>query len=218
MADIFRGHRGGFWTPARKQSLYVGLLLIALAIVIQVGAGRYSSRHALVALPESDLFLDNLPFVNLGFILVGAAIAFWIFSCVLLVLRPRYLLFGIKAIALFIISRAIFINLTHEGIYPGGVVPGARNLGFGFYHLITFQGNLFFSGHTGFAFLMALIFWDRKPLRWFFLAATAAFGAAVLLAHVHYSIDVFAAPFVVYGMYVITSKFFPHDYALVDQA
>jgi hypothetical protein len=36
----------------------------------------------------------------------------------------------------------------------------------------------------------------------------------VLLAHVHYSIDVFAAPFIVYGMYVITAKLFPRDYAL----
>ena len=216
MADLFREHRGGFWAPARKRSLYVGLLLIALAIVIQVTAGHYSARNALLAPPESDLFLGHLPVVNMGFFLVGFTILFWAFSCWLLALHPRYLLFGVKAIALFIISRAIFMNLTHEGIYPGGVVPSVDNLGFGFYHLLTFQGNLFYSGHTGFPFLMMLVFWNNTFWRRFFLVATFAFGAAVLLAHVHYSIDVFAAPFIVYGMFVITSKFFPEDYALLN--
>lgn len=214
MTDIFREHRNGFWTPARKRSLSLGLLLVVVAIFVQVNAGHYSARHALLAPPESDLFLDHLPVVNMGFVIVGVAILFWIFSCLLLVLRPRYLIFGAKAIALFVICRAFFTSLTHEGIYPGGVVPSVANAGFGFYHLLTFQGNLFFSGHTGFAFLMALIFWDKKFFRWFFLGATVVFGAAVLLAHVHYSIDVFAAPFIVYGVFVITAKLFPEDYAL----
>ncbi len=214
MPDIFREHRGGFWTAARKRSLYLGLFLVAIAIFVQVSAGHYSANHALLAPPESDLFLDNLPVVNLGFLIVGAIILFWIFSCFLLVVRPRYLLFGIKAIALFVICRAFFMNLTREGIYPGGVVPSALNTGFGFYHLLTFQGNLFFSGHTAFPYLMALIFWDEKFWRRFFIVATVVFGAAVLLAHVHYSIDVFAAPFIMYGVFAITAKFFPNDYAL----
>lgn len=214
MADIFREHRGGFWTPARKQSLYLGLFLIVIAVFVQISAGQYSAHRALLAPPESDIFLDNLPVINMGFFLVGFIVLFWVFSCSLLVLRPRYLLFGLKAIALFVITRAFFMNLTREGIYPGGIAPNVSNLGFGVYHLLTFQGNLFFSGHTAFPFLMALIFWNKTFWRRFFLIATVAFGAAVLLAHVHYSIDVFAAPFIVYGVFVITTKLFPHDYAL----
>ena len=80
--------------------------------------------------------------------------------------------------------------------------------------LFTFQGNFFYSGHTAFPFLLALIFWDNKYLRYLFLFLTVFFGASVLLAHVHYSIDVFAAPFIVYGMFIITTRLFPHDYAL----
>ena len=38
----------------------------------------------------------------------------------------------------------------------------------------------------------------------------------LLLAHVHYSIDVFAASLIVYGIFTITKKLFPADYALVD--
>lgn len=214
MPDIFREHRGGFWTPARRRSLYFGMFLIGLSLIIQVNAGRYSSMRALSANPAEDIFLDNLPVVNLGFIIVGAAILFWVFSSFLLIVHPRHLLFGMKAIALFVIFRAFFISLTHQGIYPGGILPGDGNAGFSFYKMITFQGNLFFSGHTGFPFLMALIFWDSKFWRRFFVGATVVFGISVLLAHVHYSIDVFAAPFIVYGIFAIAVKFFPEDYAL----
>ncbi len=212
----FRAHTHAFWTPDRFRSLYLGFLLIALAIVIQISAGQYSSRHSLLAPPQSDLFLDNLPMIDLSFAIVGGAIVFWVFSCFLLVTRPRYLLFGMKAIALLIIFRAFFMNLTREGIYPGGFLPTVENTGFGFYNLLTFQGNLFFSGHTAFPFLMALIFWNEKFWRRFFILATVFFGATVLLSHVHYSIDVFAAPFIVYGIVRIAEKFFPGDYELVE--
>ncbi len=215
MANIFkrlyREHNPQFWTPARRRSLYLSFVLIVLAIVVQVAAGRYSAAQARLAPPESDLFLNNLPIVDLGFLLVGGAILFWIFSLWLFSLRPRYLPLGIKALALLIIFRAFFMNLTREGIYPGGFVPTSENYGFSLYHLVTFQGNLFFSGHTAFPFLMALIFWNERFWRRFFLAATVFFGAAVLLAHVHYSIDVFAAPFIVYGIFRIAEKLFPRD-------
>jgi hypothetical protein len=106
--------------------------------------------------------------------------------------------------------------LTHIGVYPNAAMPDPGDFGFGFYRLTTYQGNLFFSGHTGFPFLMALILWNRKFWRRFFLVATIVFGAAVLLAHVHYSIDVFAAPFIVYGIFTIAARLFPKDYSLIN--
>jgi hypothetical protein len=215
MVDIFREHRGGFWTPGHRRSLYLGLLLVALALIIQVSAGQYSSRHALTAPAVSDLFLDNLPVVNMDFLIVFGAIALWVLACGLMVFKPRYLLFGVKAIGLYIIFRAFFISLTHVGLYPTAMSPDSGDFGFSFYRLTTYEGNLFFSGHTGFPFLMMLVFWGSPSWRRFFLAATIVFAAAVLLAHVHYSIDVFAAPFIVYGVFVICSKLFPRDYALI---
>jgi len=217
MVSFLVEHKG-FWSPARKRSVYLGILLILLSIMIQITLGHYSERRAVLAPYANDLFLDNLPVVNLDFMIVGGAIVLWVLSIWLLVTRPRYLLFGIKAIALYIICRSFFITLTHLGPYPRGFLPGPNNIGYGFYQLFTFQGNYFFSGHTGFPFLMAMVFWDNKFWRRFFLAAAVVFGAAVLLAHVHYSIDVFAAPFIVYGVYVITQKVFPEDFAVLEGA
>jgi hypothetical protein len=210
--DVLRNHRH-FWDDEHKRSISWGILLLGLAIIIQIFAGHYSSREAVGAPAVGDLFLNNLPILPLDFVIVIGAIIFWTFSSLLLISRPSRLLFGIKAIALFIICRAFFMDLTHLGLYPGAASPGPGNFGWGFYHDVTFQGNLFFSSHTGFPFLMALIFWDKDGWRRFFIAATIVFGAAVLLAHVHYSIDVFAAPFMAYGVFAITAKYFPEDYA-----
>ncbi len=215
MQSPFRKHKGGFWTPARKRSMYLGIVLLVLAVVVQLTLGPYSSREAMGAAPASDIFLDNLPVVNLTFVIVLWAIAVWVLAWWLLVTNPKRLIFGTKAIALYIICRAFFVSLTHIGPYPMQYSPGPDNVGFKLYQLFTFQGNYFFSGHTGFPFLIALLFWDEKLWRRFFLFLTAFFGLAVLLAHVHYSIDVFAAPFIVYGTFVITARIFREDYALL---
>ena len=216
MSDLFRWHRNGFWTRERKRSLYEGIALLAVAIIVQVFAGQYSARQAIGANSVSDVLLDNLPVVNLDFLIVGGAIALWTLAWVLLILKPRRLVFGTKVIALFVIARAFFFSLTHLGAYPRLVPPGPDNLGWGFYKLVTFQGNFFFSGHVGFPVLMALVFWDDDFWRPFFLVMAVLFGAAVLLAHVHYSIDVFAAPFIVYGVYKIAERFFHEDFAVME--
>lgn len=214
---FFRNYKG-FWPPARKNSMYLGIVLMGLALLIQITVGHYSSAWSAAASPAHDIFLDNLPVFDLGGIIVAGAIALWVSAWLLLIYEPKYLIFGTKAIALFIISRAFFMSLTHLGPYPSSSLPGPDNAGFSLYHMVTFQGNFFYSGHTAFPFLLSLIFWDRRMLRWFFLVLTVFFGVTMLLAHVHYSIDVFAAPFIVYGVYVLTAKLFPADYALLPYA
>lgn len=215
MQNLTREHRG-FWNQQKKRSLYLGILLLMLSLAVQIGAGRYSARIAASANFAGDLFLDNLPVINLDIIIVFGALVFWSAIFILLALRPRYLLFGLKAIALFIIFRAFFISLTHLGIYPRQITIDGGDAGYRLYKLFTFQGNFFFSGHTGFPFLMALVFWREKLLRRVFLFATFFFGASVLLAHAHYSIDVFAAPFITYGIFKITEKLFVRDKMILE--
>ena len=64
---------------------------------------------------------------------------------------------------------------------------------------------------------MALVFWRHPYLRWIFLTASVIFGASVLLGHQHYSIDVFAAFFIAYGIYHIALKLFEEDHQLFLQ-
>lgn len=66
--------------------------------------------------------------------------------------------------------------------------------------------DLFFSGHTGTLFLLFLLA-KNKFLKVIFLSATILVGFAVLLQHVHYTIDVFVAPFIAFASYTIIMKF-----------
>ena len=206
-----------FWNPRNKRSLYLGIILFILALIIQISAGRYSSKQAAQAPSANDLFLDNVPVVHLDLLIVGGGILTWAILAFLFAKHHRHLLFGLKAVSLFIIVRAFFINLTHLGLYPTTLFePPAGALG-SIYNLFTFQGNFFFSGHTGFPFLLALIFWHEKHIRRFFLSLSVLFGAAVLLAHVHYSIDIFAAPFITYGVFACARKIFYADYHVLHE-
>lgn len=65
--------------------------------------------------------------------------------------------------------------------------------------------------------LMMLVFWVDRRLRYFFLAVTAVTSVAVLVGHLHYSIDVFSAYFITYGVFVLSKRFFKREYALMTE-
>jgi len=60
--------------------------------------------------------------------------------------------------------------------------------------------DLFFSGHTSILVLLYLCS-NNQRLKIFFLATTILVGICVIWQHVHYSIDVIAAPFYAYACY-----------------
>ena len=59
-------------------------------------AGPFFFARPVTAPGVRDIFLDNLPLVNLSPIIVGGAIALWVFAWVLLIVNPRHLIFATK--------------------------------------------------------------------------------------------------------------------------
>ena len=210
LRDVFRGER--------LLSLLTALTLLAIAYVFEHFANAYAFEYSLRSTSNhvGDLILDNLQVINLNLIIVEGALTAIILGTLFVVFfKPRYLIFTLKTIALFIMIRSLFISLTHVGIYPDHIGPG-HGLFDSIYLYLNFETGLFFSGHTGLPFLMALIFWQTPLARYLFLALSFVGGVAVLLAHIHYSIDVFAAPFMAYSIYRIAFHLFPHDHALIE--
>ena len=219
MGDIRDIHRR-FWTAARWRSFGAALALLLASAFVQAAAGASAARKAVASNAVHDIILDNIPVVDLSFVIVQGALIFALGFIAIGIIRPRYLIFGMKATALLVLTRAVFINLTNLGIHPNELFLGAMaSASYSLYQLVDFPGNYFFSGHTALPLLAALIVWQERPWRLAFLAASVFFGASVLLAHIHYSIDVFAAPFIAYGVYRVAAKLFPADYALaVEEA
>jgi hypothetical protein len=191
-------------------SSIAGILLFLFSIFVNYFAAGYATTRASSSV--EDIFLSNLPVVNVDFIVNDVAIAFFIFALLLLFIEPKRISFVFKSTALFVLIRSAFIVLTHLGPYPDHSHIGRHDL----LRSFNIGGDLFFSGHTGLPFLIALIFWDEKWIRYTFLAASIVFGASVILGHLHYSIDVFAAFFITYSIFHIAKKIFPADYRLLS--
>jgi hypothetical protein len=65
--------------------------------------------------------------------------------------------------------------------------------------------DLFFSGHTSTSFLLVLLAPGRAT-RAFFLACSVAVAGCVLWQHVHYTVDVLAAPPFAFAAYALASR------------
>jgi hypothetical protein len=192
-------------------SLCIAFLLLALSLILNYYAGTYATREASNSV--TDIILDNLPVFDVDWFFVYGAFIFWAFISLLLIYDPKKAPFVLKSVALFIIVRSIFISLTHIGPFPGQILIEPNRV----FDKVSFGADLFFSGHTGFPVLFALIYWEIKPLRIFFLASSVIFGACVLIGHLHYSIDVFSAFFITYGIFQIATKFFKQDYKIFQR-
>ncbi len=213
MLKRIKTHHKQFWSKDNAQSFMTGLLLFVFSIITQGFASRYVLNLKGVAV--EDLLLDNLPRADIDFFIVEGALILTFVVLFLIIAKPRYLNFALKSYSIFILVRAFFITLTHLGPSPYQLVLDQNGYGFWLYDILYYTTNdFFFSGHTGTPFLMALIFWREKIWRYIFLATSFVFGVSVLLARIHYSIDVFAAPFITYSIFSLARYFFYYDYKI----
>jgi hypothetical protein len=113
--------------------------------------------------------------------------------------EPRALVLALQAYVVMVVLRIAAMAVTPLEAPPGMIPlhdPLVRLFGPG--KLLT--KDLFFSGHTSTLFLLALAV---PGPRWkaFFVLCTAAVAFCVLGQHVHYTIDVLAAPVFAYASF-----------------
>ena len=189
-------------------SLVLAVLFFVGSLVTNYFASTYASNH--VTTPVGDIFLSNIPPCSVGGLFVYGSLVFWIFSMVVYLTHLQKLPFTLKTSALFVLIRALFINLTWIGPFPDALtIPSS-----GIFSFVSFRGDLFFSGHTGFPLLMAFIFWDSKFLRYCFISWSVFFAAVVLLGHLHYSIDVVSALFITYTIFHLSQIILKKDFQM----
>lgn len=180
------------------------LSLLAFSIIVNYFAVRFAATHAGPVVP--DLLFAHTDHLDTHVIDYYFAFYFTVSTLLFSLFHPRSLLFFLKAMSSLILVRDFFMNLTQLGI------PTANpTLSF-----FTQGGDLFFSGHTALPFMAALIFWDIKTARYMLFFLSAFMGAEVILGRQHYSIDVFAAPFIAYGVYVLCQKIFKREYSMIQ--
>lgn len=191
-------------------SIGLAFVFLMVSLFINFYAGIYATKSASNSV--TDVILSNVRVFDIDDIFVYGSLALWIFVGFLGLIEPKRFPFTIKSLALFVLIRSVFISLTHIGPFPTSVAITSDIL-----KNFTFGADLFFSGHTGSPFLMALIFWDDIYLRFIFIASAIIFGVVVLMGHLHYSIDVLSAFFITYAIYRIAEIVFKNDKKIFDR-
>jgi hypothetical protein len=215
MKNIFKKHFL-FWTDRSiRLNIILSVALLSFSIFLTDVAQKYVDTYSGNVIP--DLLLDNLPVLNVDYIFFHGAFIFLIILVLLLLSEPKYIPFTLEGSALFFTVRSFFMIMTHLS------APGSATYQYVDYehHIrqvaftLTSGNDLFFSGHAGYPFLLALIFWQFPKLRYFFLVSSVIGSVAVILGHLHYSIDVFSAFFISFGIFEIAKRVFKKEFALI---
>jgi len=207
MSNLFKKYKECLTNRDYFLSLGFSFLLLIFSLVYYVWALNYATEKASNSV--TDIILSNIPVYDVADIFVYGILFFVAFSVYITLADPKRIPFVVKSIAMFAIFRSIFISLTHLGPYPNTFSINVYAL-----NSLTDGGDMFFSGHTGLPFLMALVYWHKNNLRYLFIGLSVFFGTVALLGHYHYTIDVLAAFFITYGIYHICKRIFKKDYKL----
>jgi len=207
---------GSTWSVAWKLSsfrwkFWTGMLILAgIMISFAYFFNAIEERNGLVF---NDFILQNISPRN-----VSVAVFFLIWSsCLLLIIRiyrdPMMLLVTLWAYDVVTLVRMSCIGLISLNP-PSGLIPLADPITNQFYGKHYKTHDLFFSGHTTTVFLIFLCL-RKKTDRIFTFFASILLGFFLIVQHVHYTIDVLAAPFFTYAVYRLALIFTNKENELV---
>jgi hypothetical protein len=138
----------------------------------------------------------DVTWLTFGLIYLGLVTA--VFS---LSFHPEKMLLALQSytlIALLRLSTIYFLPLNA----PAAIIPLKDPFVEFFGGGETLLRDLFFSGHTATMFLFFLTC-PTKKLKWVYFVCTILVAICVLIQHVHYTIDIIAAPAFAYASYRI---------------
>ncbi len=196
-------------------SFFGGIFLVAVSLVTQFFVSGYV--NSLPSVPVTDLILSNLGPYDVGGVFVYGSVLILFIGIFVGLRRPNCIPFTLKSIALFTLIRSVFVTLTHISMFPTHVVIDSPFFNQGVFNGIFTGNDLFFSGHTGLPFLLALMYWQHRNERTTFLGFSILFAIVVLLGHIHYSIDVLSAYFITFSIFQICKFLFKKDWALFSR-
>ena len=177
-----------------KKELFYTLMLLAIILLSFTRFLNYVELRAGFTFVDPLLILFtpiDLTWIIFGLIYIGL-----ITAIVFFIKDPHMLLIAFQSYTVLVLFRTAAMYLLPLNPPPDMIPlndPFVQIFGSG--EILT--KDLFFSGHTATLFLLFLVA-NTRTLKFIFLAFAAIIGISVLLQHVHYSIDVFTAPFFSY--------------------
>lgn len=188
--------------PAFSKRLYAGLVIwIAVLIAFPFFFDYIESRNGIIL---NDFIINAFPAYDVSvptFLIIWSMFLLFLYRAIY---NPQLLLLFLWGFIFLSLSRFITIYLVP--LNPPAQIIALRdpitNIFYGKNHSFITK-DLFYSGHTSTQFLMFLCF-QKKSDKTLALLSTIIIGTLVLVQHVHYSIDVIAAPILTYLVYLLS--------------
>ncbi|SDF39700.1 PAP2 superfamily C-terminal [Mucilaginibacter pineti] len=184
-------------TTLKRIKLLIGTMLIVAIINILPGFFRTIEKRPGVVL--NDFILTHLPAYDVSVPIFAIIWGMGILLMVRAFYKPAICSTYIWTLIFVCIAR--FISLTLVNLDPPvGLIPLVDPLTGFFYGHAAITKDLFFSGHTSTMVLIFLNLEKRTDRIIGFIAALTVM-LLLLIQHIHYTMDVLAAPVIVYCLY-----------------
>ena len=188
--------------PYIKTTLIAGFILTLCTLsTLPAFFDIIEKRNGIVL---NDVVLQWLPILNLSvpiFVVIWSVASLMAVRCLQ---NPYTLGLFVWGFLFLTLSRIVTISIVPLNA-PIGLIQLKDPLSNAFYRGPFITKDLFYSGHTSTQFLMLLCL-QRKWEKALTLCSTIAIGVMVLVQHVHYTVDVVAAPFGAYLAYFLAKK------------
>ena len=189
-------------TRAFKNKFVVGIILLVIVLIaFPLFFNLIETRNGNQV---NDWLLNHLPSSNLSYPIFSLLWFCAVLTITQAVKQPKIFLLLLWGFISLSLSRMTTISLLPLNP-PDNLIPLVDPISNAFYGGKFITKDLFYSGHTSTLFLMYLCLtkpWHKTIV----LIATILVGVMVLVQHVHYTIDVIAAPFFTYLVYLLAQK------------
>ncbi len=193
------------WQSANADKGYrarLAVTLVLLGIILSLLAKFLAYNENRPGFSFNDPFLSLFDAVDVTWLTFGLIYTGLITALGFLVFHPAKMLVALQSYTLVAALRLITIYFLPLNA-PIHIIPLQDPFVEFFGGGNTLLRDLFFSGHTSTMFLFFLTAKSKK-LKTIFLICTIMVAFCVLIQHVHYTIDVLAAPFFAYTSYRIS--------------
>ena len=195
------------WLPLLKTSkfriqFFLTIIFLLLALFVYRKFLDFAEARPGIVIPDPILNLYNP--IDLTWLIFGLIYLCLIIGVFVLARNPEKLLLAFQTYTAVVIVRIIAMYLMPFEAPEKLIVlkdPFVEMFGSG----EALTKDLFFSGHTATLFLLFLVV-ESKRLKYVFLISAIVVGVSIVLQHVHYVIDVFAAPFFTYACFIFVSS------------
>jgi hypothetical protein len=197
------------WKTAFRSNSFklqtVSTLFVAALIVIFIPQ-FFNFIQTVSGYTINDFILNKFEAQNVSTLIFLLIYSVCILAVINICITPFLFIKTLQALCLLQLIRIIclyFFSLNPEKT----IIPLEDPfLGFFFYYGNIITKDLFFSGHVSIMALLCIAI-PFRPLKYFFIMATILVAILILVQHVHYTIDVVAAPFFSFICFHLVSKY-----------